>query len=650
MATKKQKKESNEGSQFNLPYGSILEDNQITYFVNEITSNEDTYDETKRQLLQFICNDLTNKDIPIQLYVLNNEEDSFVEVENYTVGNLLTLLIIIIPLVKNGIEVTEDWIIDVTDLNNLAKYFDEMIVCFKENDINGNSEILDAVSELSYVMSKILKSYGGTLNLYELTKLARNNKRINEILHFKFADLGKSIEFEEGNRIMDNLLDEFCNILMEEETCYSDLLKSNSGMNPRQMRDTFLIIGFKPNSEGVIIPNPVDTSYIRGQNVYEFFIDCCGARKALCSNYKNTKDSGYLTRKLSLLACDNFIKDVDDCGSVHTIDIFVTDKTYLKKLNRRNIVLEDGTIHTINSEYDTDLIGTTVSLRSPITCACKNGVCKTCYGELWKYNFDVNVGIIAVLLLTAILTQRMLSSKHLLQANASKLNWSDTFLKFFTVDKEKIYTSSNEKFKILINPEDVIEDEEDYSDIQYVDRFKIEFEKKVYEINDLPLLLCLNMDTLDDLDSYKKEGMYVIDANKIEDDEAIFTYAMENNELNASLKKISQLIETNKLIKDFTIDESYQYFADAIVEGNVNVDFIHIEFILKEMCKIEGDNRRLFRQAEDPIIDVLRISDALMHNPSLSKSIVFEQLYKQITSFLDTYNRTESSVLDVLVN
>src|SRR5699024_9375945 len=88
-----------------------------------------------------------------------------------------------------------------------------------------------------------------------------------------------------------------------------------------------------------------------------------------------------------------------------------------------------------------DLIGKTLLFRSPETCASRargHGICYRCYGALAHTNYDINIGKIAAELLSAMLTQRLLSAKHLLETNIKKLRWSDEFFSFFEVDYSNI--------------------------------------------------------------------------------------------------------------------------------------------------------------------------------------------------------------------
>lgn len=378
----------------------------------------------------------------------------------------------------------------------------------------------------------------------------------------------------------------------------------------------------------------------------------------LCINYRNTKSSGYLTRKLSLLCNDNFISNtIDDCGSKHYIDLYVDCQKTLNRYNQRNYVVEENgkeVIKTINAKEDQDLIGTTIQLRSPITCALKHGkICKTCYGELWKYNMHKNVGLIAVLILTNQNTQLQLSAKHNLQASINKIEWGEKFLKYFTVNKEQIYL--NEEFidsKIKITIPEFIETDEFDDNLLFNTIIVEEFKKEPVSI-DIPKNLILNEDVVGYSYSAKEEGN-ILNLKGVTENDVMFTYNMNNNELSASLNSIINLIESHSYIKSHTMSEIVNRFVQLLNDSPLIVHGVHVEIILRELCVIDDNNRLLFRDEpyEDdidyPIVDIRRVTEAITRSQSLAKSLVYQEHYKQLTQIPDTYYKNEDSNIDVL--
>lgn len=611
------------------------------YDLAEILKEEKLYKETKAEVERIILANLDERRVKTTIHI---EEGKFFDV---TLGNLWTILALARPFVEFQVPFTEEFLVDVSDLKAINEYFNSIISYFTELDIDVRESLLDVLSELAIISSKMLGKYGATANLYDIIKLMERHDRFRELINFNFKSLNQNLQFEEMNKILDDILHECMDILKVEETCYKNL--SLTGLNnERQLRETLISIGPKPDDKGNIIPEPVDTSYVKGQKPFDFLIDAFGGRKALITNFKQVKDSGYLTRKLTLLCLDNIIQDIKDCGTKHTVDVDIPDNKTLFKLQFRKYIDEQtGEIKTINPKRDTHLIGTTIKMRSVIKCACEDGVCKTCYGDLWKYNYERNAGIVAVLLLTDPLTQMLLSAKHLLQARASKIEWGINFEKFFTVNKDQVLLNSD-GFKILI-PE-FIEEDDNYENTFKFNHFFVDNGTEKFTIS-TPVNLIINNDVIDIEALYdSKEECYVIDTKDLMESDVLFNYVMENNELSASLLALTNLIETNHFIKGNTIDATLNEFIRLLNESPIGIHFVHVEMILKEMCKITNNDRTLFAtQDEEPIEDIYRITEALVKNPSLSKSLVYQELHKQLTQMLITFSKNKPSLIDDLL-
>jgi len=221
---------------------------------------------------------------------------------------------------------------------------------------------------------------------------------------------------------------------------------------------------------------------------------------------------------------------------MHPLELFIENKTCLKQLNGRFYYNENDELTMINSDEDDHLIGTTIRLRSPITCACKEGICKTCYGMLSKINKEMNIGIIATLLLTNPLTQRLLSAKHLLQANIDKIEWDPVFFEYFSIIKREL--TLLDESKITIYKEDMEFDEESDDEKPYTNRFFINDQEFIPPI---PLFINEEIDIEKAFDPDSE--LYEFSNKDLDETDYIFKFVVENNGLSASLLDIKNLIE-----------------------------------------------------------------------------------------------------------
>jgi len=318
-------------------------------------------------------------------------------------------------------------------------------------------------------------------------------------------------------------------------------------------------------------------------------------------------------------------------------------------LHKRFFYNDNGELEEIDTKDTDKFVGKTILVPSPISCASNEGVCRKCYGKLYDINNDLNIGMIAVLVLTDPLTQRLLSAKHLLETRSDKIEWGEAFDNLFAVNRNLIIPKSN-NFTIFIEESDYIEDG-DNDDANYFQRFTVKSGSKMIPINS-PLKLYFNEDIANTIgEKFNIEGQYEVQIN-VEDGDSFAYFIMDNNELSKPLREIKDLIETNNIIKDISIQEAVNYFIRLLNEAEISIQSVQIELILREMLKLvnEDGDRTQFEADTFPEYVMYRITDANLKGDSLSRALLFEQIKKQLTALdYGTYDKTKPSVLDKLI-
>ncbi|WP_297193964.1 DNA-directed RNA polymerase subunit beta' [uncultured Campylobacter sp.] len=156
--------------------------------------------------------------------------------------------------------------------------------------------------------------------------------------------------------------------------------------------------GLMAKSDGSIIETPIISNFREGLNVLEYFISTHGARKGLADTALKTANAGYLTRKLIDVA-QNVKITIQDCGTHDGIEIseITADGSVVETLEERilgRVLAEDiidpvtneilFTENTLIDEEKAKLLHDSgikrVSIRTPITCKAKKGICAKCYG------------------------------------------------------------------------------------------------------------------------------------------------------------------------------------------------------------------------------------------------------------------------------
>lgn len=188
------------------------------------------------------------------------------------------------------------------------------------------------------------------------------------------------------------------------------MVDSGARGSRRQIGQLAGMRGLMADPSGKIIEFPIRSNFREGLSCLEYFISTHGARKGLADTALRTSKSGYLTRRLIDVAQDVIIME-DDCGTNDGVIVsdIVEDGNIIEKLEERILgrtALED----LIGSENEEILVRRgenidekivkkiidagikEVKIRSPLTCASKQGICAKCYGRDLSTGKMVTIG------------------------------------------------------------------------------------------------------------------------------------------------------------------------------------------------------------------------------------------------------------------
>jgi DNA-directed RNA polymerase subunit beta' len=196
------------------------------------------------------------------------------------------------------------------------------------------------------------------------------------------------------NGIIKDLDDEVWNNL-DSENSIKVLLDSGSTRGSRdQLKQLAGMKGLVSDPTGKIVEMPIFGNYKEGLSAIEYFVASRGARKGLVDRGLKTADAGYLTRRLVDVSQDVLIRE-EDCDTGLGREMKVGESTMLQTFTDRVVgryLAEDAKVGrktivkrgTLLSRSDLEAIGTakieTISIRSPLTCETRRGLCARCYG------------------------------------------------------------------------------------------------------------------------------------------------------------------------------------------------------------------------------------------------------------------------------
>ena len=528
--------------------------------------------------------------------------------------------------------------------------------------------------------------FANTVNLEDNVFLMQKCEEFNECMH---ADLSgvpiedvKSVGMGYANKaihIMKN-----ASQYLGFDHCLADACRASEGINPKQFKEFTINIGSKPDGHGGIFPAIINKSFINGgvSSPLDYFIESSTGRTAQIIKYNNVGSSGHFARLLGLNNMDSYLNENPnyDCYSYNFLVITIKDKKTLKMLNNRYYRLNPrGKELLISASKDKHLIGKTIYLRSPVTCASAargQGICYKCYGDLAYTVYDteiqsgVNIGRIASETLSSSLTQKLLSAKHLLETFAEKVSWVRKFNELFEVEGNVIKLNSEIEYRslrLIIDPEMIeLENEED-DDLSFTDdddesggaplynEYIVDFDVlddntgEIHHISNdknVKLYISNELRSIIHRKGEPIEGKHFIDFSDIKD-APIFIMPIQNNELSKTLEHLEGLLNKNSTMKGMDLNQLLQSLIDTVIEGGLSVASTHLEVILSNQVR-DPDN--ILEKPKwfllNPGYEILSLNRALTLNPAVTVSLSYQKVGKSLYSPI-TFKKKGSSFMDL---
>lgn len=382
-----------------------------------------------------------------------------------------------------------------------------------------------------------------------------------------------------------------------------------------------------------------------GFNTEELFNSGFSARNGLADRVINTAHTGYLARKLVYSSASLFFDEkVKDCGTKRTFNIVFSDDMK-KKLFGRYFVDDRNNLKVI----DKDTIklfsdGDKIRLRSPIYCENKKGICKVCLGEIYKKLDSKNIGVISAQILGERGTQSIMKTFH--TGGALNLKNID-ILKYIlrnnlNITKKELSKYVKQEDNKLISLVDLVVNIK--KDIIEFDNKKIIFkdytEFKIVTENKFSFDIHFNVGSNIEYDNLNK------------DEEYYYIFVPKNNKIitadfyvsNVDFEYMKKVFEQSIKSKD-----EYELFYKIydIYNELGNIDNIHIENIISEMCRDSDYENQPYRFSKD--IDKKPLIISIKEVPYVSSpelGLFFENPEKAIENSLifEKYSKRDSSI------
>ncbi|KKR11567.1 MAG: DNA-directed RNA polymerase subunit beta' [Candidatus Woesebacteria bacterium GW2011_GWA1_39_21] len=299
-------------------------------------------------------------------------------------------------------------------------------------------EMIDAVKDLGF--------FGGTISGFSFSifdaKISPDKAKIIADADRKIAENDTNfaqglITLEEKKNLnqkvwietTEELTDKTWNLL-DSDNPIKIVIDAKVGRTSRdQVKQLAAIRGLVVDPLGKIVEMPIKSNFREGLSIYEYLTSSRGSRKGLTDTALKTADAGYLTRRLVDVSHDCIIRS-EDCGTKEGLLIKRSEraKSFSARLVGRvlakDVIDKKGKVllasGVLIGDSETKIIEENqvdeVSIRSPLSCIERHGVCAACYGrDLSKkglVKIGVPVGVVAAQSIGEPGTQLTLRTKH----------------------------------------------------------------------------------------------------------------------------------------------------------------------------------------------------------------------------------------------
>ena len=394
-------------------------------------------------------------------------------------------------------------------------------------------------------------------------------------------------------------------------------------IKPKQMEELYINFSQIPDGRNIVPVIMNGNGFKAGyHDLPVFYAAAIAARVPDIMNNEYMGSAGYFARNLMILTYGTLSKTVYDCGSKNPIPVTVDD-TVLNMFEGRFYYNEknDGRLHILK-KCDKHLLGKKLWFRTPCTCNLNEDVCHVCYGTVALKVGELNGGFIYTTnLLTSRVSQNILSAKHLLKTNAERIEYSESFNKYFTIDSSAVIPNDEKRFDIYIP--------EDYQD-------EISEHLTFYIGKDLEPVTISNYASIMIPDNIIDECKDVI----IDDKRYYKITSHKVIELGETFCIIIpiNLMMTQKYMNIMNLFESgiskYENIEDVVVElmnlmnGTIPLLSVHGEIIIRDL--IRDTDQRLLRpnwleEIEKDKYQLTRLKTALQNIESFSTALAFEK-------------------------
>lgn len=392
-------------------------------------------------------------------------------------------------------------------------------------------------------------------------------------------------------------------------------------VKPKQMEELYINFSQIPDGKNIVPVIMNGNGFRAGYHAMPvMYAGAIAARVPDIMNEEYMGSAGYFARNLWILTYGTLSKTVWDCGSVNPIPVKIDEVELDMKDGRYYLDSKDSHNLKIFHKEDRHLLGKTLWFRSPCTCNLNEDCCHVCYGTKALKVGELEGGFIyTTQLLSKDVSQKILSAKHLLKANAEKIEFSEGYDKWFVLENSTLIPTDEKKFDIYLK--------EDYMDsiseslTIYIGKDMIPVTVSKYASIHIPDTVTSKFKEvmIDDVSYYK------ISSHKVLETGGMFCDIIPINiMMTAKYMNIMKLLE-NDITKFDNISDAVKELTD-LAYGLIPILSVHGEIIIGHL--IRSTENKLLRPnwlEKDPPYQIMRLKTALTNHESVTVALAFEQ-------------------------
>ncbi|WDR79430.1 DNA-directed RNA polymerase subunit beta' [Candidatus Vidania fulgoroideae] len=300
-------------------------------------------------------------------------------------------------------KISKDVSISFKDINRSFKKSTIIKILFIIYKLNGKIKTLKVIEKFMRLGFEFCTKLGFSISL-EDTKVHKRKKKILKKVFKKNYKIYKknSLNFSYENFYKTWLYSfkkiNFINICKIKKNPFNDILVSGAKSNITQIKQIF---SFKGIIKKKNMNLPIFSSFSDGLDTYQYFLSTHSAREGIVDTSLKTADTGYLTRRLINL-CQGLLISKQDCKTKIGLEMNFykcSIKSIIGRFSVKNIYHKNKKVINKNNPINKEDIKKlqriyieSFTIRSPIFCNVKYGICAKCYGIDLSCNKLVNIG------------------------------------------------------------------------------------------------------------------------------------------------------------------------------------------------------------------------------------------------------------------